>query len=407
MKDVLPAIERWRADGEKVALATVVATRRSAPRPVGCKLAVSETRRARGIRLRRVRRGGRRARRAGGARRRAAAAPHLRHQRRPRAHRRPPVRRRDRRLRRTPRVSLLDELARVAGNAEPAVVFTVLEGEHAGAKLVARPDADPVGDAPRELVELLPALLREGHSHVVEHEGTKVFAEVFGPPPRLVVVGAVDTAEELCRAGKALGWRTAVADARARFATHERLPSADEIVVGWPDEALRAARPRLRRRRRRPDARRQVRRPGDRRRARGGGLVRRRARLAPRAAGAARAVARGRRRGGRARPRPRPVRARHRRREPGRDRALDPRRDPRRPRRARRRPPPRVVPADPRGTRAGPHEVARAVANRLLIPRCSCVRSSTRGRRRSTRRCGSSPRRRERGRSRAGRRSST
>ena len=42
MKDVLPAIERWRSEGEKVALATVVATRRSAPRPVGCKLAVSE-----------------------------------------------------------------------------------------------------------------------------------------------------------------------------------------------------------------------------------------------------------------------------------------------------------------------------------------------------------------------------
>jgi xanthine dehydrogenase accessory factor len=134
-------------------------------------------------------------------------------------------------------VNLLDELARVAENAEPAVVFTVLEGEHAGAKLVARPDAEPLGDAPRELVDLLPALLREGHSHVVEHEGTKVFAEVFGPPPRLVVVGAVDTAEELCRAAKALGWRTAVADARALFATRERLPSADEVVVGWPDDA--------------------------------------------------------------------------------------------------------------------------------------------------------------------------
>jgi len=42
MKDVLPEIDRWRSRGEKVALATVVATRRSAPRPVGSKLAVSE-----------------------------------------------------------------------------------------------------------------------------------------------------------------------------------------------------------------------------------------------------------------------------------------------------------------------------------------------------------------------------
>jgi xanthine/CO dehydrogenase XdhC/CoxF family maturation factor len=43
MKDVLEDIERWRARGEKVAVATVVATRRSAPRPIGSKLAVSES----------------------------------------------------------------------------------------------------------------------------------------------------------------------------------------------------------------------------------------------------------------------------------------------------------------------------------------------------------------------------
>jgi xanthine/CO dehydrogenase XdhC/CoxF family maturation factor len=42
MKEVLADVERWRARGEQVAIATVVATRRSAPRPVGSKLAVSE-----------------------------------------------------------------------------------------------------------------------------------------------------------------------------------------------------------------------------------------------------------------------------------------------------------------------------------------------------------------------------
>jgi xanthine dehydrogenase accessory factor len=43
MKDILGDIERWRARGEKVAIATVVATRKSAPRPVGAKLAISES----------------------------------------------------------------------------------------------------------------------------------------------------------------------------------------------------------------------------------------------------------------------------------------------------------------------------------------------------------------------------
>ena len=43
MKELLPDIDRWRARGERVAIATVVATRRSAPRPVGSKLAVCQS----------------------------------------------------------------------------------------------------------------------------------------------------------------------------------------------------------------------------------------------------------------------------------------------------------------------------------------------------------------------------
>jgi xanthine dehydrogenase accessory factor len=43
VKEILEDVERWRAQGKKVAIATVVATRRSAPRPVGAKLAICET----------------------------------------------------------------------------------------------------------------------------------------------------------------------------------------------------------------------------------------------------------------------------------------------------------------------------------------------------------------------------
>ena len=66
----------------------------------------------------------------------------------------------------------------------------------------------------------------------------KVFAEVYGPPPRLVVVGAVDTAEALCSAAGLLGWHTICIDPRALLATRERIPSADELIVEWPDDAL-------------------------------------------------------------------------------------------------------------------------------------------------------------------------
>ena len=43
MKEILDEVERWRESGEKVVVATVVATRRSAPRPVGTSLAISES----------------------------------------------------------------------------------------------------------------------------------------------------------------------------------------------------------------------------------------------------------------------------------------------------------------------------------------------------------------------------
>ncbi len=43
MKEILPEVEQWRKDGEKIVVATVVATRRSAPRPIGASLAISES----------------------------------------------------------------------------------------------------------------------------------------------------------------------------------------------------------------------------------------------------------------------------------------------------------------------------------------------------------------------------
>jgi xanthine dehydrogenase accessory factor len=65
-----------------------------------------------------------------------------------------------------------------------------------------------------------------------------VFADLVGPPPRVLVFGAVDTAESLCRLASDLGWRTVVGDPRAKFATRERIPSADELVVAWPEDVL-------------------------------------------------------------------------------------------------------------------------------------------------------------------------
>jgi xanthine dehydrogenase accessory factor len=142
-------------------------------------------------------------------------------------------------------VSLFEDIRRVVEGDGRAVVLTVVTGPEVGAKLLVYEDGSTSADGPAELAALAPDALRRGRSHVIEHDGTSVFADVYGPPPRLLVYGAIDTAEALCRAAKLLGWTTIVADARARFATRERIPSADELLVAWPDEAIAAVQPDL------------------------------------------------------------------------------------------------------------------------------------------------------------------
>ncbi len=78
--------------------------------------------------------------------------------------------------------------------------------------------------------------LRRGLSRTADLEGRGYFIEVFPVRPRLVVVGAVEVARSLVRLARELGFETIVIDGRASFATPERFPDVDELIVGWPDE---------------------------------------------------------------------------------------------------------------------------------------------------------------------------
>jgi xanthine dehydrogenase accessory factor len=134
-------------------------------------------------------------------------------------------------------IERLAELARTGGRA---VLFTVVEGPGAGAKRLVVEGGEQLGDGvPDEALGQFGDIIRGGGNRLLElDDGSKVFAEWYGPPPRLFVYGAVDTAEALCRGAKLLGWTAIVADARAKFATPERIPSADRLIVEWPEEAL-------------------------------------------------------------------------------------------------------------------------------------------------------------------------
>src|SRR5947209_3037181 len=65
-----------------------------------------------------------------------------------------------------------------------------------------------------------------------------VFIEGYTPPPTLIIVGAGHIAIPLTIFAKTLNYRVEVIDARAAFATRERFPHADELIVEWPDEVL-------------------------------------------------------------------------------------------------------------------------------------------------------------------------
>jgi xanthine dehydrogenase accessory factor len=136
-------------------------------------------------------------------------------------------------------VPVTHRLLQAIKREERGVLFTVIEGEPLGARVLVLETGERVGGGvPEPIVAQATDLIRGHRNQILEVGEARIFAEIYAPPPRLVVYGAVDTAEALCAAARLLGWHTIVADARARFATRERIPSADELIVAWPEEAF-------------------------------------------------------------------------------------------------------------------------------------------------------------------------
>ncbi|MFD7310318.1 XdhC family protein [Promicromonospora sp. NPDC059942] len=101
-------------------------------------------------------------------------------------------------------------------------------------------DAAVTADAVGQVAAGASALREYGPHGERTGTGTRVFLQVFAPPPRLLVFGAIDFAAALARAGRLLGYRVTVCDARPVFATPARFPEADEVVTEWPHRYLAA-----------------------------------------------------------------------------------------------------------------------------------------------------------------------
>lgn len=238
MNDVLPDLHKWIDRGDRFALATVVAVKKSAPRPPGAKMAVNED----GEIIGAV---------SGGCVEGAVVEladqvlqgkpPQLTH------------------------FGIADEQAwsvglpcggeidvwvqeyspgrftDIASTGGRAAEVTLIEGDGAGAKVLFEEDGTQSGSLGSPELDAQARRLADEHlwAETSELEGP-LFVDVIAPAPRLIMFGAVPIAASLCTLSRAAGWRPYVVDPRTRFATRERFPDAEEVYAAWPDEAFAA-----------------------------------------------------------------------------------------------------------------------------------------------------------------------
>jgi xanthine dehydrogenase accessory factor len=245
MTSVLETITKWERRGDRIALATVVETKKSAPQPAGTKMAINERDQVVGAV-------------SGGCvegavievaeQVLAGAEPRLLH-----------YGIADSEawdvglpcggeisiwVEAYPPGGLQSRFTELARSGARAVLVTAVDGcPQPGAKLLVAADSNPLGtlgDAELDAaaLEIAREALWSEDGELREQAGARLFVDVAAPPPRLIIVGAVDFAAQLSEVAALAGWRTFVVDPRARFASRERFPAAERVIAAWPQKAF-------------------------------------------------------------------------------------------------------------------------------------------------------------------------
>jgi xanthine dehydrogenase accessory factor len=248
MRELLTTLDEWAATDPEVAVATVVRTSGSTPRPVGARMAVA--------------RDGRMAGSVSGGCLEGAVVEEALSTLAGRA------------LPRVLHYGISDELGWEVGLAcggtvdvllhtlrwdgsDPALaalrdaiaekravaLVTVIEGEHAGSTALVDEEGPIAGSLGSSALDAAGAAaaaprLETGQPGVDDADGVAVYVEPHVPTPLLAIVGAVHVGVALSSLARVLGYRVVVIDPRTAFLTEERVPDADERVAKWPQDAL-------------------------------------------------------------------------------------------------------------------------------------------------------------------------
>lgn len=136
------------------------------------------------------------------------------------------------------------QLTREGGRAALVTVVSAEAGPEVGTRILIPAAGEPrgtLGDASLDEAARAHAdelMWGSERSELREEGDVGLFVDVTAPQPRIIIFGAVDFAAALCRTARVTSWRPYVVDPRSRFATPERFPEAEEVVAGWPADAI-------------------------------------------------------------------------------------------------------------------------------------------------------------------------
>ncbi len=140
-------------------------------------------------------------------------------------------------------MNALESIQRILDAEDYGSVITFVEGPSTGSKAVLSSSGEVMAGAlPDAIADAVTSdaltLMNHEQHRAMSYQGHTVFIESLAPPQELVIFGAVHIGQSLASFGSQMGYRITVVDSRGAFATKDRFPMAQRVLVGWPEDLM-------------------------------------------------------------------------------------------------------------------------------------------------------------------------